>query len=78
MAAIIEIMGKIVTYDGEHWKSEDASAAELCEIRSERLPYAYYPDPIGGLAADVAKSLGGRLIHRDPVEDDGLPPGTKY
>jgi hypothetical protein len=70
MAAIIEVMGKVVSFDGKNWMSEEPDVAELCRLRAENLPYAYYPDPVSGLATDVAKSLRGRVISLDPPEPE--------
>jgi hypothetical protein len=78
MAAIIEIMGETVSYDGKHWTSNHPAAARLCENTAIMLPHACYPDRVGGLATAVAKSLRGRVIHIDPVERSGLPPDTKF
>ena len=66
MAAIIEIMGHTVSYDGEHWSSAKPAAARLCELRARDFAGRYYPDVVGDLATAVAKSLGGRVIHLDP------------
>jgi len=74
MAAIIEIMGHIVSYDGEHWTSEEPAAAGLCKTTAVMLPYCYYPDPVNGLAKAVAKALKGRVISEDPVTHDDEPP----
>ena len=78
MAAQIEVLGKLVAYDGEKWTSEDPAAAELCQLTAEMLPPDYYPDPVGDLAAAVAAELQGRVVKRDPVEDDGEPEDTIY
>ncbi|EDY18429.1 hypothetical protein CfE428DRAFT_4213 [Chthoniobacter flavus Ellin428] len=75
MAAIIEIMGHTVSFDGIHWASENPAAAELCELRAKDFVARYYPDIVSGLATAVAKSLNGRVIHLDPKpQREGPPP----
>lgn len=78
MAAQIEVLGKMVSYDGERWTSDDSAAAELCQLTAGMLPPDHYPDPVGNLAEAVAAQLRGRVVHLDPVEDDGLPEDTIY
>ena len=78
MAATIEIMGKRVSYDGKNWTSDDPHAASLCQKTAEMLPYAYYPDAVGDLAAAVAADLDGHVIHIDPLPPNHNPPGTIY
>jgi hypothetical protein len=34
------------------------------------LPADYYPDPIGDRASEIARQLGGELVHSDAVPDD--------
>ncbi len=78
MAAIIEIMGQTVSYDGHRWTSEKPVAASICRSTAAVLPYHYYPDIVGGVAAAVAKALNGRVIHLDPIPPNDDPPDTIY
>ncbi|EDY18430.1 hypothetical protein CfE428DRAFT_4214 [Chthoniobacter flavus Ellin428] len=78
MAAIIEIMGHAVSFDGIHWKSEKPAAAELCELRARDFVAHYFPDRVGGLATAVAKSLQGHVIHIDPIPPNDDGPDTIY
>jgi hypothetical protein len=75
MAAIIEIMGHTVSFDGEHWTSDKPAAARICELTAKDFAAHYYPEPVNGLAIDVAKSLSGRVIHLDKLPPaDGPEP----
>jgi len=68
MAAIIEVLDRVVTFDGKQWASDDPDAARLCRLTAEGLPCEYYPHRVNGLARAVAKSLEGHVISLEPYD----------
>lgn len=56
MIATIKIHDLVVTFDGLDW-SGDEILVKYCRFLADGLPFAYYPDPMRGVAKAVANQI---------------------
>ncbi len=66
------------TFDGDSWKSEHAPTARLLNSYTSNWQLnGYYPDPVTGVALEVAESLKDTLkaefVKADPIDYSEVP-----
>ena len=56
MIATIKIYDWKATFDGAVWRGDEPLVTH-CRSLADGLPFAYYPDPVGGVAQAVANQI---------------------
>lgn len=61
-------------FDGDRWESDDPFTADFLNAFSTNWQLSgYYPDPVAGVAIEVAQAVGAKFVSADPLSYEGIP-----